>query len=62
MRPRSELLQQCLKFELQVAPRVRMPLYRDYLGKTVHSFDVPAFDVPAFDVPAFDVPAFDVPG
>lgn len=41
MRPRSELLQQCLKFELHVTPRARVQFYRDYLGNTVHYFDVP---------------------
>lgn len=41
MRPRSEFLQQCLKFELHVTPRARVQFYRDYLGNTVHHFDVP---------------------
>lgn len=41
MRPRSEFLQQCLKFELHVTPRARVLFYRDYLGNTVHHFDVP---------------------
>ncbi len=41
MRPRSALLQQCLKFELHVTPRARVLFYRDYLGNTVHYFDVP---------------------
>ncbi|MFN9085435.1 MAG: transglutaminase N-terminal domain-containing protein, partial [Acidobacteriota bacterium] len=41
MRPRSELQQQCLKFALHVTPRARVQFYRDYLGNTVHYFDVP---------------------
>jgi transglutaminase-like putative cysteine protease len=42
MRPRSEGHQRCLKHEIKITPRVRVSSYRDYLGNTVHFFDVPA--------------------
>jgi transglutaminase-like putative cysteine protease len=42
MQPRSEGLQRCLSFQLDVAPRTRVQSYRDYLGNVVHHFDVPS--------------------
>ena len=42
MQPRTEGTQRCLRFELAVAPRARVLGYRDYLGNSVHHFDVPA--------------------
>jgi transglutaminase-like putative cysteine protease len=41
MQPRSEGPQRCLSFQLTVQPRQRVYSYRDYLGNTVHHFDVP---------------------
>ena len=41
MQPRSEGPQRCLSFQLAVHPRRRIYSYRDYLGNTVHHFDVP---------------------
>ncbi|HEY4363375.1 MAG TPA: transglutaminase family protein [Bryobacteraceae bacterium] len=41
MHPRTEGYQRCLSFELSVDPRARVNLYRDYLGNSVHHFDVP---------------------
>jgi len=41
MQPRSEGPQRCLSFQLAVQPRRRVYSYRDYLGNTVHHFDVP---------------------
>jgi transglutaminase-like putative cysteine protease len=41
MHPRTEGHQRCLSFELSVDPRARVNLYRDYLGNSVHHFDVP---------------------
>lgn len=41
MRPRSEGHQRCLKHDLKITPRVKISSYRDYLGNTVHFFDVP---------------------
>ena len=41
MQPRSEANQRCLSFLLSVNPRARVLSYRDYLGNTVHHFDVP---------------------
>ena len=42
MQPRSEGAQRCLRFELGIAPRARVLGYRDYLGNSIHHFDVPA--------------------
>ena len=41
MQPRTEGRQRCLSFQLSVDPRTRVYQYRDYLGNTVHHFDVP---------------------
>jgi len=41
MHPRTEGAQRCLSFQLSVDPRAQMNSYRDYLGNTVHHFDVP---------------------
>ena len=41
MHPRSEGVQRCLGFEVNVTPRARLQSYRDYLGNVVHHFDVP---------------------
>lgn len=41
MHPRTEGPQRCLSFQLSVNPRVQVNLYRDYLGNSVHHFDVP---------------------
>jgi len=41
MHPRTEGGQRCLSFLLSVEPRTRVYEYRDYLGNTVHHFDVP---------------------
>ena len=41
MHPRTEGGQRCLSFELAVEPRTRLYSYRDYLGNSVHHFDVP---------------------
>jgi transglutaminase-like putative cysteine protease len=42
MQPRSEGLQRCLSFEVEVTPRTSVQSYRDYLGNFVHHFDVPS--------------------
>lgn len=42
MHPRTEGSQRCLSFQLSVDPRARVNVYRDYLGNSVHHFDVPA--------------------
>jgi transglutaminase-like putative cysteine protease len=42
MQPRSEGAQRCLRFELGIQPRARVLGYRDYLGNSIHHFDVPA--------------------
>src|SRR5271166_4531950 len=41
MQPRSDGPQRCLTFQLMVHPQARVQSYRDYLGNTVHHFDVP---------------------
>src|SRR5271166_2187896 len=41
MQPRSDGPQRCLTFQLMVQPKARVQHYRDYLGNTVHHFDVP---------------------
>lgn len=41
MQPRSDGPQRCLSFQLMVQPKTRVQFYRDYLGNTVHHFDVP---------------------
>jgi len=39
--PRTEGSQRCLSFQISIDPRARANNYRDYLGNTVHHFDVP---------------------
>jgi transglutaminase-like putative cysteine protease len=41
VQPRSEARQRCLSFSLNVTPRANVMLYRDFLGNTVHHFDIP---------------------
>src|SRR5262249_24621208 len=41
VQPRSEGNQRCLSFGLSVDPAARIMAYRDYLGNTVHHFDIP---------------------
>ncbi|HXM92643.1 MAG TPA: transglutaminase family protein [Candidatus Dormibacteraeota bacterium] len=41
VQPRSETRQRCLSFSLDVTPRANVMLYRDFLGNTVHHFDIP---------------------
>ena len=41
MHPRTEGPQRCLSFHLSVDPRAMVHQYRDYLGNSVHHFDVP---------------------
>ena len=41
MHPRTDGPQRCLTFQLSVDPRTQVNSYRDYLGNSVHHFDVP---------------------
>ena len=41
MQPMSDEFQRCLQFELNVEPAARVFSYRDFLGNTVHHFDLP---------------------
>ena len=41
MQPRSDGLQRCLNFRVALSPKARVRSYVDYLGNTVHNFDIP---------------------
>jgi transglutaminase-like putative cysteine protease len=41
VQPRSEAQQRCLTFSLDSFPTSNIMIYRDYLGNTVHHFDIP---------------------
>jgi transglutaminase-like putative cysteine protease len=41
VQPRNEAQQRCLTFSLDVNPSANMMVYRDFLGNTVHHFDIP---------------------
>ena len=41
MRPRSDNVQRCVRFELKVSPNAKVFSHRDYLGNTIHTFDIP---------------------
>src|SRR5208282_4551377 len=40
LQPRSDGPQHCLTFELDVTPAVNIMQYRDFMGNTVHHFDI----------------------
>ena len=42
MQPRSEEAQRCIEFKLITTPTAHILNYRDYLGNSVHHFDIPA--------------------
>jgi transglutaminase-like putative cysteine protease len=41
VQPRNEARQRCLTFSLDVSPNANIMTYRDFLGNTVHHFDIP---------------------
>jgi transglutaminase-like putative cysteine protease len=41
MQPRDDGLQRLHSFELTIQPRAQLIHYRDYLGNTIHHFDIP---------------------
>jgi transglutaminase-like putative cysteine protease len=41
MHPRTEAMQRCLDYQLAVTPKANIHIYRDYLGNSVHHFDIP---------------------
>ena len=41
MQPRSDARQRCLAFSLDVTPQANIMSYQDFLGNTVHHFDIP---------------------
>src|SRR5579859_3776638 len=43
MQPRTENLQHCFSFEVATTPKARPTPYREYLGNTVHSFNIPGY-------------------
>lgn len=40
LQPRTEGRQRCLSFSLDITPTANIMLYRDFLGNTVHHFDI----------------------
>ena len=40
--PRTEGKQRNLRFELDVSPHAKVDSYKDYMGNTIHNFDIPA--------------------
>src|ERR1700730_5574583 len=64
VQPRNEARQRCLTFSLDVNPNANIMAYRDFLGNTVHHFDIPGRHT-QFNVTAqalVDVQAAPVPG
>jgi len=41
MQPRTDALQQCQSFQLQIQPNTRLFRYEDHLGNAVHHFNIP---------------------
>jgi len=41
LQPRSDTRQHCLTFSLEVDPRAKISVYRDFYGNAVHHFDIP---------------------
>ena len=41
MHPRTEAQQRCLDYQLAVTPKANIHTYRDYLGNSIHHFDIP---------------------
>jgi len=41
LHPRTDALQRCLSFELTIEPATASDAYEDYLGNTIHTFDIP---------------------
>lgn len=42
MQPRSDGNQRCVRFDLHVSPDTRIFSLKDYLGNTIHNFNIPA--------------------
>jgi len=42
MQPRNDANQRNLRFDLNISPDTRSFSYKDYLGNTIHTFDIPA--------------------
>ena len=40
VQPRSEAHQRCLTFSLDASPHANIMVYRDFLGNTIHHFDI----------------------
>src|SRR5512145_3266930 len=44
MHPRTEAQQRCLDYQLTITPKASVDTYRDFLGNSIHHFDVPALN------------------
>jgi transglutaminase-like putative cysteine protease len=44
MHPRTEAQQRCLDYQLTITPKASVHTYRDFLGNSIHHFDVPALN------------------
>ncbi len=42
MQPRSDETQRCPRFDLHISPSTKVFNHRDYLGNSIHTFDIPA--------------------
>jgi len=42
MQPRSDTNQRCVRFDLNVSPSAKVVSFKDHLGNTLHTFDIPA--------------------
>ena len=41
MQPRTDEHQRCVRFQIVISPKAGLSTTRDYLGNTVHNFDIP---------------------
>ncbi|QPC84142.1 transglutaminase family protein [Phototrophicus methaneseepsis] len=42
VQPRTDDIQRCVRFNLDVRPKATSSMHRDYLGNIIHNFDVPS--------------------
>jgi transglutaminase-like putative cysteine protease len=45
LEPRSDETQRCLRFQVVISPKANLNEMRDYLGNSIHTFDVPSHHV-----------------
>jgi len=41
LQPRSDDRQRCVRFQIAISPKAALSVTRDYLGNSIHSFDIP---------------------